>query len=486
MPQHLPSRRPAEGAGGSFRMSIKRSAALGAGIGLLVGSSLAAAPAWATDTTATTTSGTFTFTIVGGAATITKWTNFEENPNVVIPDFLGGAPVTTIGNDAFNSDDDYFGGWVNSVVLPAHLTTIGDGAFKGNQISTLTLPTSVTTVGDEAFSGLTPLTSLTLNTGLTHIGEDAFSYASNLESLSLPSTVVTVGINAFRNGGLKSLALNNGLTSLGESAFSSNGLSTVEIPASVTSIGNAVFSLNNSLTKVYFDGDMPSTFTSATGSTDGSLVTGEEYTRDTLMVYYPAGNTSGYTSPTWAGYNTDTFVPVAPVTDQKTAVTTIDPGVRTASLDAITWNKLLVPADWSGVGSNLNFSHTSTEITSNTLNLNVNDASGSGAGWAVTLSASDFVWSASSNSTALSAPSISSAAMTVSVGTLVATDSTSNLPTVVSGPQRMGTTQTLLSAAANYGEGTYTAPVTVILTIPGNTRAGTYTSTLTTTMSVSP
>ena len=102
-----------------------------------------------------------------------------------------------------------------------------------------------------------------------------FAYCRKLAEIKLP----------------QNLQVLNGL------AFGCTSLTRVDIPASVASLGDSVFYLCDKLTSIYFYGDAPST-----------LDTTFSQTSPDLTLYYISGK-SGWTSPTWNGYNTATFVP---------------------------------------------------------------------------------------------------------------------------------------------------------------------------------
>lgn len=74
--------------------------------------------------------------------------------DLTIPSFLGGYPVTSIGDSAFLGC-----GRMTSVTVPNGVTSIGVSAFRGcSKLASVTIPASVTSVGGNAFfscSGLT-------------------------------------------------------------------------------------------------------------------------------------------------------------------------------------------------------------------------------------------------------------------------------------------------------------------------------------------
>lgn len=100
----------------------------------------------------------------------------------------------------------------------------------------------------------------------------------------------------------------NGITTVNNSTFAGcTGITEVEISASVNTICKSAFAMCTNLQCVYFYGDVPSQW-------DVDIFSGIDQTQ--LILYYPEGNTSGWTSPAWTApdqdgntYNTATFVP---------------------------------------------------------------------------------------------------------------------------------------------------------------------------------
>ena len=89
---------------------------------------------------------------------------------MVIPDTLGGAPVTGIGFYAFEAKD---------------------------QILTVTMPETVTKICECAFCGCTSLYSINIPQGLQEIQRGAFVDCSSLTDMTLPASVTAVGEEAF-------------------------------------------------------------------------------------------------------------------------------------------------------------------------------------------------------------------------------------------------------------------------------------------------
>lgn len=89
----------------------------------------------------------FAYTLItnGKSAVITKYKG--AGGAVIIPNTLGGAPVTSIISDAFSG-------------------------YTG--LTSITIPQGVTSIGNDAFSGCTGLTSISLPQGVTSIGNSTF------------------------------------------------------------------------------------------------------------------------------------------------------------------------------------------------------------------------------------------------------------------------------------------------------------------------
>ncbi|MES2630467.1 MAG: leucine-rich repeat domain-containing protein, partial [Patescibacteria group bacterium] len=200
----------------------------------------------------------------GGSACLSSTVN--------IPSTIGGATVTTIGNQAF------YGKSLTSVTIPNSVTTISSEAFKDNSLTSLTIPSSVTNIADGAFARNT-LTAVTFQGSVATIAAgtfrdttpDSITYGgvtySSSNSLSPACFTVLAGtitkyryadVNTIKESGVACLSTSVNIpstlagapvTGIGREAFSRSGLDYVNIPNSVTTIGDASFS-NNNLTNV--------------------------------------------------------------------------------------------------------------------------------------------------------------------------------------------------------------------------------------------
>ncbi len=141
---------------------------------------------------------------------------------------------------------------------------------------------------------------------VTAIGPGAFQGNNTLKTIVLSEGIQTIGNNAFAYAGITKITLPEGLTSIGDSAFyNCNFIRQYIFPSTLEKIGNYAFQYSQSLSEVFFCGDVPSSFG------DYVFTKWEGYTLPTL--HYASG-TSGWTTPTWTApdstvYSTAVFVP---------------------------------------------------------------------------------------------------------------------------------------------------------------------------------
>ena len=170
-----------------------------------------------------------------------KYGELDSSKHSYINDVIIPNSVTTIGEDAFQENQ------LASVTIPNSVISIGEAAFESNQLTSISIPNSVTSIGVNAFYG-NQLTSLTLGNGVTTIGEAAFAN-NQLTSATIPDSVTSIGFCSFCGNQLASVTIPNSVISIGQAAFESNQLTSVTIPDSVTSIGNGAF-YGNQLTSL--------------------------------------------------------------------------------------------------------------------------------------------------------------------------------------------------------------------------------------------
>lgn len=84
-----------------------------------------------------------------------------------------------------------------TLVIPAGITKIEDGSFKGNtSITSVVIPEGVTEIGESAFRGCKSITSVVIPEGVTEIGILAFEDC-RLTSVVIPKSVRKIGTDAF-------------------------------------------------------------------------------------------------------------------------------------------------------------------------------------------------------------------------------------------------------------------------------------------------
>ncbi len=168
----------------------------------------------------------YTYFVENGEITITGYTGSATD--LVIPDTLGGYPVTTIGDYAFFNCDN-----LQSVTIPDSVTTIGEYVFEhSSNLQSVIIGDSVTGIGFAAFYDCTSLQNVTIGDSVIIIGDYAFSFCRRLTCITLPDSVTTIAWRAFRYcENLQSITIPDSVTTIDEEAF-----------ADCTNLSNVIYS----------------------------------------------------------------------------------------------------------------------------------------------------------------------------------------------------------------------------------------------------
>lgn len=143
----------------------------------------------------------FTYEITNGEALLLTCDD-EQAGELVIPDTLGGCPVTAIADGAFNRCTK-----LTTVRIPSSVRHIGISAFwRCSALTSVTIPEGVTTIGECAFELCTSLKTVTLPASVTAIGNEAFNQCSALEVVNVPDLTLWCAI-AFGEGNANPLRL---------------------------------------------------------------------------------------------------------------------------------------------------------------------------------------------------------------------------------------------------------------------------------------
>ena len=160
--------------------------------------------------------------------------------DLVIPDEIGGALVSAIGDEAFMGCS-----MLESIELPEGMKRIGEAAFAGcEKLKLIVLPDSLDSVGDVAFAGCAGLETVVFQGGKPDVGAQAFVGCEKLENvLFLNDGAGSLGRGVFEGcTGLVEVVLPQGLESLPDDAFyGCSALTSVVLPEEIKYIGSNAF-----------------------------------------------------------------------------------------------------------------------------------------------------------------------------------------------------------------------------------------------------
>ncbi len=164
--------------------------------------------------------------------------------------------------------------------------------FRGH----FTIPQGVSEIAYSAFATCQGLTGVNIPDGITLVGEEAFRYCTRLEEITLPYSLKHIGNMAFMGcGSLKTVSIPDNIMTMGWDIFyDCKSLVSVYFPSIHVPIEKLCFLECPNLKAIYFRGPAPYIYDEEVKIEIPEGVT----------LYYLYGQ-SGWTSPTWKGYNTE-------------------------------------------------------------------------------------------------------------------------------------------------------------------------------------
>lgn len=222
----------------------------------------------------------FSYRIDHGEARITRYSGNASS--LILPDTLGGCPVTSIGGAAFRDCTS-----LTEIVIPQSVTSLGMYAFQNcTSLSGFVIPDSVTRIDHFAFSGCSALTEIALHDQIDRIAIYAFYGCSAARTCSIDSRAALIlsragyafnspeypmlaltahedgtGARTFTVSGCDKSAVSvsfpDGVTAIGRSAFyNCASLAEITLPEGVTDIGHAAFARCPSLRQITLPGSV--------------------------------------------------------------------------------------------------------------------------------------------------------------------------------------------------------------------------------------
>ena len=141
------------------------------------------------------------------------------------------------------------------IVLPDELVELSNLLSGCKHIESVVIPASITTVTRSAFDGCSALTNVTLSPATTTIDDSAFRECESLASIEFPETLSYLGIGVFTNcKSLDNVKIPSLVTELRRHTFQNcTALKTIILPAGITMIDTFCFA-GDCLSTVYFEG----------------------------------------------------------------------------------------------------------------------------------------------------------------------------------------------------------------------------------------
>ena len=231
--------------------------------------------------------------------------------------YFAGNNVINIGTDAFYDCKN-----LSEINFPSSLKTIGSNAFHNTKLNSISIPENIISIANEAFTGCTSLENVIIEASLTVLPSRMFDGCTNLQNVTLPKATTTIGNKTFKNcSSLTSLPEGDGLVKFDENAFEGcKGFTELTLPKNIQTIGNYAFKDCTNLTDLFILEPEDET-TLTIGSSDWvfsgskSLKIYSNRTKapsssvnpfngyESIKMYIPEGDTSGYDQSPWKELN---------------------------------------------------------------------------------------------------------------------------------------------------------------------------------------
>ena len=168
----------------------------------------------AATTTYTTEDGRFKYQVANNLVTITSYLGNESV--VSIPSEIDGNRVDKIYKKAF-----YQMTFVNKVILPDTITSIGESSFSGcTGLTEINFPDSLTVIEKNAFRDCTGLNEVSIPDSVSKIENGAFYQCKGISTVDLGDGVTTIDDYAFyRCSGINTVTNGSKVSTIGKDAF---------------------------------------------------------------------------------------------------------------------------------------------------------------------------------------------------------------------------------------------------------------------------
>lgn len=165
--------------------------------------------------------------------------NVNESKCAFLNEMILPNGLKSIGNEAFQNS------YVTTLIFPTTLENIGNNAFENSHITEAILPDNMRSIGERAFYECKHLTTVNYPKNLTYIPTYCFSSCCNLNTFTLPYGLKVIDNYAFSGASLFNPRLPETLTTMGFETFCNCATDSLFVPESLTT-WNVHYGSNNS------------------------------------------------------------------------------------------------------------------------------------------------------------------------------------------------------------------------------------------------